>query len=360
MGGKPLTVWFRILPIMASESREEQSVSVDLSEELDEWLDRQAGHTDTNRDEIVRQLLQAYHATDTLDESAVEEIQATVEEAVATEATKATRAVVADRVESTLPDRIDEELQGRVEDVVQQQVENAVDARVEQVVEERLADAVEGAVADKLPSIADAVESRLDDQLSGATDDVEADLERLDAEFQEKLDDVRQRVVQVKKEADAKAPADHTHEALERIDELDAEIESIGTDLLTVRDELDELDERVAETDESLEDALGRLDDAEDKLKRVAWVVSDLRDDTRGKDSHERAVARIKRAAAQEGITTASCENCSESVDVALLTDPECPHCHAAVSDVRPEGGIFRTKARLVTAAELEAGDDDE
>ena len=345
---------------MASESREEQSVSVDLSDELDEWLDRQAERTDTSRNEVVRQLLGTYHATETLDESAVDEIQTTVEESIATEATKATRAVVADRLESELPDRIDDELEEQVERVVQEQVDDAVDARVEQVVEERLADAVEAAVADKLPSIADAVESRLDDQLSAATDDVEADLERLDAEFQEKLDDVRQRVVQVKKETDAKAPADHTHEGLERIDELDAELESIGTDLLAVRDELDDLDERVTETDESLGDALGRLDDAEDKLKRVAWVVSDLRDETQGKDSHERAVARIKRAAAQEGITTASCENCSESVDVALLTDPECPHCHAAVSDVRPEGGLFRSKARLVTAAELEAGENDE
>jgi predicted transcriptional regulator len=345
---------------MASESREEQSVSVDLSDELDEWLDRQAERTDASRDEIVRQLLQTYHATETLDGTAVDEIQATVEESIATEATKATRAVVADRLESELPDRIDEALEEQVKSVVQAQVEDAVDARVEQVVEDRMADAVEAAVADKLPSIADAVESRLDDQLSAATDDVEADLERLDTEFQQKLDDVRQRVVQVKKETDAKAPADHSHEEFERFEELDAEIESIGTDLLTVRDELDELDERVDETDETLADALGRLDDAEDKLKRVAWVVSDLRDDTRGKDSHERAVARIKRAAAQEGITTASCENCSESVEIALLTDPECPHCHAAVSDVRPEGGLFRTKARLVTAAELEAGDDDE
>ncbi|ACV47471.1 MULTISPECIES: ribbon-helix-helix protein, CopG family [Halomicrobium] len=331
---------------MASESREEQSVSVDLSDELDEWLDQQAERTDTDRAEVVRQLLQTYHATETLDETAVEEIQATVEETVASEATKATRAAVADRLQSELPERVETE--------VGEQVERAV----ESTVEDRLADAIETAVSDRLPGIVDAVESRLDERLSGATDEVEAEVERLDADFREKLDDVRQRVVQVKKETDAKAPADHTHEAFERFDELDGEIETLETDLGGVREDLEDLDGRVDDTDERLDDVVERLDDAEDKLKRVAWVVSDLRDETQGKDSHERAVARIKRAAAQEGLTTARCENCSESVEIALLTDPECPHCHAAVSDVRPEGGIFRTKARLVTASELEAGEE--
>ncbi|MBO4248745.1 ribbon-helix-helix protein, CopG family [Halomicrobium sp. IBSBa] len=331
---------------MASESREEQSVSVDLSDELDEWLDQQAERTDTERSAIVRQLLETYHATETLDETAIEEIQATVEEAVTAEATKATRAMVADRLESELPAQIEAELDERVE------------RAVESTLDDRLAAAVERAIGDELPTIADAVESRLDEQRSTTIDEVGARIQQLDAEFQEKLDDVRQRVVQVKKETDAKAPVEHTHEAFERFEELDGEIEALGTNLGAVRDDLDDLDGRVDDTDERLDDVVERLDDAEDKLNRVAWVVSDLRDETQGKDSYERAVARIKRAAAQEGLTTARCENCSESVEIALLTDPECPHCHAAVSDVRPEGGIFRTKARLVTASELEAGEE--
>lgn len=338
---------------MASESREEQSVSVELSAELDEWLDQQAERSDTSRDEIIRQLLETYHATDALDETAVEEIQDTVEQTVATEAAKASRAVVADHLESELPERLDDEIEERVTRAVEQQVETAVEERVD----DRLTDAVETAIADKLPSIADAVESRLDDRLTDATDEVEGEIDRVESEFQSKLEDVRERVIQVKQEADAKAPRNHSHAELDRVDELENELEEIGTDLLTVRDELDDLDERVDETDETVADVLDRLDDTEDKLKRVAWVVSDLREGTRGKDSHERAVARIKRAAAQEGITSANCENCSESVQIALLTDPECPHCNAAVTDVRPEGGLFRSKARLVTAAELEAGE---
>ncbi|MFC6974060.1 hypothetical protein ACFQL1_04230 [Halomicroarcula sp. GCM10025709] len=98
----------------------------------------------------------------------------------------------------------------------------------------------------------------------------------------------------------------------------------------------------------------------EDKLERVAWVVTDLREEQGGQNTHRRAVDRIKRAAAQEGITAASCESCGEQVDIALLTEPQCPHCETTVTDVRPDGGFLRKKARLVTASQLEAGDTDE
>ncbi|PSP95752.1 CopG family transcriptional regulator [Halobacteriales archaeon QS_4_62_28] len=338
---------------MASESREEQSVSLDLAAELDEWLDQQAKQANVSRDDIVRQLLRTYHATESLDEAAVGEIEETVRTAIETEATKATRAAVSDHLKAELPERLDGEIEDRVTDVVTTQVETAVEDRVEQVVENRLADAVETAIADKLPNIADAVEGQLDEQLSGATAAVEAQVEQLDEKTDQQIEDVRERVIQVKKETDGKAPADHTHEVIERLDDA---IEESNADLLAARDDLDALDERVAETDETVADVVRRVEDAEDKLKRVAWVVSDLRDEISGRDSHQQAVERIKRAAAQEGITSASCENCSESVAIALLTDPECPHCNAAVADVRPEGGLFRSTARLVTAAELESG----
>lgn len=330
---------------MVSESCEEQSVSVDLAAELDEWLEQRAEQTNASRDEIIRQLLTTYHATESLDEAAFAEIEETVETTVVTEATRATQAAVSEYLDDELDDRLDHEIDARVTEIVTAQVETAL--------AEQLSDAVEAAIADKLPSIADAVESRLDDQLSAATASVEAEVDRVDEKIDRQIDDVRERVIQLKQETDQKAPADHTHDAFDRLDE---ELEEIGADLLAVRDDLDEIDERVAETDETVTDVVDRVADAEDKLKRVAWVVSDLREETRGRDSHQQAVERIKRAAAQEGITSASCENCSESVEIALLTDPECPHCNAVVADVRPVGGLFRTKARLVTAAELEAG----
>jgi len=290
---------------MASEPSDERAVTVELPPGLDEWLDERAGELGEPREEVVRQLLASYRATSDMDETDL-----------------------------------------------------AAALNVEEAISEQLDAAVDETVRDRLPDITDAVESRIDGRLNEVEDG-----------FQAKITDVRERVVQLKRELDGKAPADH--EAFDAVAELDERVESLNRELVTVRDEveddvadtaaqLDDVVSRLDRLDERFDDVEGRLDDTEEKLTRVAWVVSDLRDSEGGRDAHQKAVDRIKRAAAQEGISSASCQNCGESVEIALLTDPQCPHCNSTVSDVRPEGGIIRKKASLVTAAQLEAGPGDE
>lgn len=320
MGGKRLTSRFVKPYSMASESTEEGAVTVELSPGLDEWLDERAATLGVPREEVVRQVLASYQAA-------------------------------ADFEDGSLSGLVD--VEAAVEDAMQDQLDAAVSAAVADALDGQVETTAESAVGDHLPAIADAVEGRLDDRV----DAVEAD-------FRAKIEDVRERVVQVKREADEKAPADHDHAEFDALAELESEVTELRRELV---DHTERVEERVADQSARIDDLEAestavedRLDDVEDKLKRVAWVVSDLREDQGGRDSHQRAVDRIKRAAAQEGVSAATCENCGESVEIALLTDPQCPHCGTAVSDVRPEGGIFRTKARLVTAAQLEAGSDDE
>jgi len=300
---------------MASESTDEGVVAVELSPELDEWLDERARELGESREELVTQLLAAYRTTTT------------------------------ERDGGDLAAALD--VEGRVEEAMQDELDTAVAAAVDDALAER----VDSTVRDRLPDITDAVESRVE----GRLDDVEDG-------FQEKLTDVRQRVVQLKRELDGKAPADH--EAFETVAELDDSVAALNRELVAARDEFeDDLSsqtERVNALETRFDDIERRLDDTEEKLKRVAWVVSDLRDNQGGRDAHQKAVDRIKRAAAQEGISSASCQNCSEKVEIGLLTDPQCPHCNSTVSDVKPEGGIIRKKASLITAAQLEAGPTDE
>ncbi|MDS0283066.1 hypothetical protein [Haloarcula onubensis] len=299
---------------MASESTDEGVVAVELPPELDEWLDERARELGEPREELVTQLLAAYRTT-------------------------------SERGDGDLSTAVD--VESRVEDAMQDELDAAVTAAVDDVLDER----VDSTVRDRLPDITDAVESRVE----GRLDDIEDD-------FAGKITDVRERVVQLKRELDGKAPADH--EAFETVAELDESVTELNRELVEVRDEF-ETDvaaqtERVDDLETRFDEFERRLEDTEDKLKRVAWVVSDLRDNQGGRDAHQKAVDRIKRAAAQEGITAASCQNCGETVHVGLLTDPQCPHCNSTVSDVQPEGGIIRKKASLVTAAQLEAGPTDE
>jgi predicted Zn-ribbon and HTH transcriptional regulator len=296
---------------MASESTDEGAVTVELPPGLDEWLSERASELDEPREVIVRQLLASYQTTAELDES-------------------------------TSPAELFD-IDGAVEDAMGDKLDAAVGAAIDS----RLDDTVR----DRLPDITDAVEGRLDDRLDAIEED-----------FQGKITDVRERVVQLKREIDTKAPADH--EAFDAVDELDEELAALNRELVEVRDEtedgLADQSARVDDIEEHMEDIEERLSDTEDKLRRVAWVVNDLRDDQGGRDANQKAVDRIKRAAAQEGISTASCQSCGDSVDIGLLTDPRCPHCNSTVSDVRPEGGIIRKKATLTTASQLEAGPSDE
>jgi len=291
---------------MASESSDNRVVSARLPSAVDEWLDAKAAELGVDRETVVVQLLSSYRAASELgDEDVSPLFESDVEDQV--------RSVVADR----LPD-----------------IASAVSERVD------------GGEVDA--SDIEEVESRL-----------ETDLDRVERDLGEKLRDVRERVVQVKKEADAKAEADHTHSAFGDLERLAEETSDLASRLDGIEARLDDevgererLDERVAH----LEAAVDRLDDVEERLQTVAWVVSDLREDAEADASGRRAVEGLKQSAAEADVDRAVCDSCEKPVDIALLTEPRCPHCSAAVNDVELPGGLFG-KPRLTVAKQLEGGE---
>lgn len=204
--------------------------------------------------------------------------------------------------------------------------------------------------------------------------------EELDAEFTELLEDVRERVIQVKRETDRKAPADHDHEDLaerlatlsDRLDDVEADLSAVEGDaeqVATLSERVDEVaadlteqaaavdeveselaavDDRVDEGFENYEDVLEYLTDTTDELERrldvLARAVVDVRGEVRrlGGQSAARAEAeRLKLAANRSGVRSAACADCGASVDIALLTRPECPQCASSFSDVEPKQGLF-------------------
>jgi len=283
---------------MASESSEERVVSARLPSALDEWLDAKAAELDVDRETVVVQLLSSYRAAAELDDGT-----------------------------------------GQLWDVE---------------------DEVRDVIADRLPDIASAVSDHVDtgDDVAAVENRLESDIDRVERDFDEKIQDVRERVVQVKQEADEKAPADHSHAEL---DDLSASLEDLDSRLDGIEGRLDDgqadresLDERVSD----LEGAVDRLDDVEDRLQTVAWVVSDLKDAVDEGLDGERAVDSLKQSAAKADVDRAICDSCEQPVDIALLSEPRCPHCEAAVNDVELPGGLFG-KPRLTVAKQLEAGEDD-
>lgn len=202
--------------------------------------------------------------------------------------------------------------------------------------------------------------------------DLEARLDSQREEYVDLLEDVRERVIQVKREADAKAPADHDHPELrstvegtgERVDGLEDGMDEVRTDLDALESDLADLEESVdglrADLDsgfDNYEDVLRYLTDlaegTDEHLTVLARAVVEMRETTREVLAAERArerADRLKLAANRDGITSADCDECDGSVAVGLLGRPECPHCGRAFVDVEPKSGLFGS-ATLVTGS---------
>ena len=166
---------------------------------------------------------------------------------------------------------------------------------------------------------------------------VQAQLDAQREEFVDLLEDVRSRVIQVKRETDGKAPLDHDHS--EYAD--DAAVE-------TLREEVDALESTVDGGFENFEDILDHLLEEsaalEERSTLLAKAVVDLREQRDALAERERcreAVEQLKLAANRLGIRTAVCDACDGDVDIALLTEPECPHCATTITDVAEKRSFF-------------------
>ncbi|WP_418285881.1 hypothetical protein [Halorubrum sp. DTA46] len=213
---------------------------------------------------------------------------------------------------------------------------------------------------------------------------IRADLNELDADLDEKVSDLRERFVELYRDLEAKAPADHTHEA------TDSRLDAVASDVDNLAAEIDAVAERVDETRDDVGDRLARVEsrteeldalesrvteldsgELDDKLSRVASAVVRVR---RRLEAAERDRADRERldaltaAANRAGVRKAKCTDCGETVNLGLLTTPECPHCGRRFAELEPNPGFLGT-SKLITeeppaldgdvdANENRAGDD--
>jgi chromosome segregation ATPase len=267
-------------------SEEHVDVSIRLPPDLEEWLTEQATEMDRSREDVVRELVAAYRSMTSGDDSSDVLTTDDVDEFVDADALEAY--------------------------VERSAFDEALEAYVQQA----------------------AFEEALDEHRG---------------EFEALLDDVRKRVVQVKREADAKAPADHDHEALEE------RVDALATDVTSTSEAVEAVEDDLEAGFENFEDVLEYLtettDDLEGKTGKLARVLVDVRSEVqrlRVQESRRAEAEALQLAANREGVRTAKCGECESPVDVSLLSAPECPHCASTFSDVEKRSGLFSSN-RLVT-----------
>jgi predicted nucleic acid-binding Zn-ribbon protein len=204
---------------------------------------------------------------------------------------------------------------------------------------------------------------------------LQSDLADLEAEVDEKIEDVRERVVQVKRETDQKAPADHEHPDLdgssepsgpsEDIPALRRRIESIGDEVEDVRSTIGTVQSRTEAGFENyetvLEDLMDRIDRVEGRLETLAETTAAIQssiEEIRGRAEVAEQVEAIKREANRMGVAHADCEDCGTGLEVALLTEPACPSCGEPFAGVERRSSFLGSHT-LSTGSPpaLEAGD---
>ena len=289
--------------------------AVDLPEPLREWVEARAAETGRSPPEVLARAAAAYRLLDEHDD--------------------------------LLPEPRDGELPGRVA---------ALEADL---------DDVRDRVAHLGNEIGTVTGEGGETNVSGADlERVESRLAELEATLDEQIEDVRERVIQVKRETDEKAAADHDHPELRAeveaaVDDATAATEtaeSALTEAETLASDLSEIQSTLDGGFENYESILRGLkdntDEVRDRTDRLVTAVTQLRDRVVELETaaERRADAEaLQQDATQKGVTDAVCNACESTVYLGLLGDARCPHCEAPFERVDADTGLFRP-SRLIVA----------
>lgn len=216
-------------------------------------------------------------------------------------------------------------------------------------------------------------EATLEERLDAIESDLEAvesalaaDVEAAETEFDEKIDDVRERVIQVKRETDQKAPRDHDHpELADRLETTASALKGVEERHEDLAVAVENLRERVDAGFDNFEEVLSYLRDETDSLDRktttLASAVLSMRESVASvaaAEAHRERAEQLQREANLAGVTEAKCAECEQAVTVAQLAAPECPFCGAVFEGVEPKSSWFGSHTLLTgSTPALEGGE---
>lgn len=224
------------------------------------------------------------------------------------------------------------------------------------------AEETEAATAEEVAELRAVVNSlgETTDQLETDVESLSAEVETLETEVDEDVEDLRERLVRLYRDAEQKAEADHTHPDLaERLDEVDANARAVADRLDGLEDRVESIDDTVAGIEDRLDALAAADDDAADKLSRVASAVVRTQRRLRAIEG-ERAADRlddILDAANRNGVQTADCDGCGHTVRLSLLSSAECPHCESRFAGLDPADRFYRRSRLTVDDRPALSGD---
>ena len=182
---------------------------------------------------------------------------------------------------------------------------------------------------------------------------LEERISSLDEDVEAKIQDVRDRVIQVKRETDAKASDDHEHPGLrENLETNQNRIDRAVQTAESLEETIDAMESRFERGFENYEEILEHLVDQTDDLSAETSALHEVAKQLkrkltalRAREQRRQRTDAVKADANRKGVNEARCGSCGNDVTVALLTEPACPFCGAEIADVTPKPGFFGTAA---------------
>lgn len=179
-------------------------------------------------------------------------------------------------------------------------------------------------------------------------------VDAIDTETDERIEDVRNRVIQVLKTAKGKADPDHDHpELTDTVADVDDELSELSKTVSDLEAERAALEDTVDGGFENFEQILtslsDRVDEVDTKLTTLAGAIVDLRKRAvtlESENARRAAVEELQADALSQGVRAGNCEACNRTVELGLLTAPRCPHCQEPFTGVEP-GGRFLGSATI-------------
>lgn len=268
---------------MVTEPAADSELSVALPPSLSEWLDERAAALGIEREALLVQLLETHRSTAEMDDDGLVSLFESV-----------------DAAEPSSGSTIDD-LDERVTDI---------DDRT------------------------DDVDRRVGD-VDGRVDDVDSRVDDVEAKLATNVEDIRQRVLQLRDAVEEGAPADHSLEEIsalsDRLDALSAETDERSQRTDELAEDLRRLSAEMGSTDD-------RIETLESKIDRLARAV--LEDRRRGTATAE--LDEIRRAANRTRTTEADCADCGTPVRIGLLSEAACPHCDRRLRGLETPESVFR------------------
>lgn len=274
---------------MASEESGESTVEISIPHALEQWLDLMSDEWDVGRDTLIRQLLAAHQVSATLD--GISDSNLNLDEAGESIATSFNQLLISSN-------------------------------------------------------------ESLKDQFS----DIEHEVTQLEHQYSRDLEDVRKRVVQLKRELNSKANTSHSHpEIVEEIKNRSEDDVELKSGIERLADEIDKINEKVdagfANFRKIIEQVIRQHDQHDEQLDKFASILLRYRDDLSSVSqlvADQRLLEDLTSTAIRNGVRTAACGNCQTTIDLGILSTPQCPECSARFERLQPKDGFFGNSHLIV------------